>query len=412
MTVPLSGRYRAGDQGLLRQINLLAILHHLRESAPLSRVALAEMTGLNKATVSSLVNELIQRQFVREIGLIESSRAGRRAMQLILNPQAGSIISAEIGPDLISVVSANFAPEIVWRHQETINPTMGQHAIFEHAVVLLQQAMEAGRRVCRSILGVAVGVHGLVDDATGTLLFAPNLGWRDVPLRSMLAAALQCPVFVDNEANLAALAEHYFGAARGFRDVLYISGAGIGLGGGIIHDGQIWRGASGIAGELGHMTMDCDGEPCNCGNRGCWETQVSQAALFRLVRRAIDGGRRSVLSSVDAQHLTLPMVVEAARAADSVALDALNTIGHYLGIGMASLVNVLNPELVVFGGVLSLAWEFLLPAVNDEMRHRALRWNQEITHVVPARHGFDACVMGGVAAVYQAVLAQAGSSSR
>jgi predicted NBD/HSP70 family sugar kinase len=175
----------------------------------------------------------------------------------------------------------------------------------------------------------------------------------------------------------------------------------------VVHNGQICRGVTGVGGELGHMTMDPEGELCNCGNRGCWETQVSQPALFRTIRRAIGEGRASLLSEStggDLERLTVRLVVDAAHSGDAVALEALGRIGHHLGIGIASLVNVLNPELVVFGGALSLAWEFLLPAVNEELQARALSWNREATRVVLARHGLDACIMGGVALVLYNIL--------
>ncbi len=162
------------------------------------------------------------------------------------------------------------------------------------------------------------------------------------------------------------------------------------------------------------MTMDPDGELCNCGNRGCWETQVSQQALFCRVKHQIDAGQASRLPEMvngDLGRLTVPIVTDAARGGDAVALEALDAIGHCLGIGIASLVNALNPELVVFGGILSLAWEFLLPAVTEEMQKRALRWNREATQVVLARHGFDACVMGGVAVVLQGILRKARRAS-
>jgi glucokinase-like ROK family protein len=397
--------YRTGDQALIRQINLSAILQHLRESAPISRAALAQITGLNKTTVSSLVRELIEDQFVREVGL-ESGAVGRRAMLLRLNPAAGCIVSGEIGVDFISAIAADFAAKVVWRDQTKIDPAMGQDAIAEQSAALLQQAVDQGLSSCRVLLGVAVGVPGLVDQATGMLLFAPNLGWKDVPVRTILQQKFDAPVFVDNEANLAALGEHYFGAAQGYQEVLYIS-AGVGLGGGVVHDGQVCRGVTGMAGELGHMTMDPDGELCNCGNRGCWETLVSQQALFRRVRRAIGAGHASQLTQAvngDLDRLTVPLVADAARAGDAVALEALDAVGHSLGIGIASLVNALNPELVVFGGILGLAWQFLRPVVTEEMQRRALRWNREATQVVLAQHGFDACVMGGLALVLQDIL--------
>ncbi len=368
---------------------------------------MAETTGLNKTTVSSLVRELIERRFVREVGL-ESGGTGRPAMLLELNPAVGRIVSCEIGVDFISVISADFAPHIIWRHQESIDPSLGQRAIFNRALTCLHEAVRAGKHSNNALFGLAVGVPGLVDHATGTLLFAPNLKWKNMPLRTLLEASFDAPIFVGNEANMAALGEHYFGAAQGYDEVLYIS-AGVGLGGGLVHGGRVFDGVTGFAGEFGHMTMDPDGELCNCGNRGCWETQVSQRTLFRHIQQAIAEGQYSKLSDSDGaapERLTVPMIAKAADEGDLVALEALDKVGRHLGIGIASLVNVLNPQLVVFGGILSLAGEFLLPSVKEEMRQRALRWNREATQVVLAEHGFDACVMGGVAMVYQAILAE------
>jgi glucokinase-like ROK family protein len=388
-------------------MNLSVVLHHLRENPSSSRAALAEMTGLNKTTVSSLVRELIERRFVREVGL-DSGGTGRPAMLLELNPVVGCIVSCEIGVDFISVISTDFAPHIIWRHQENIDPSLGQRAIFDRALTCLHEAVDARHGSCRTLFGLAVGVPGLVDQATGTLLFAPNLKWNDMPLQRLLEASFDAPIFVGNEANMAALGEHYFGAAQGYDEVLYIS-AGVGLGGGLVHGGRVFNGVTGVAGEFGHMTMDPHGERCNCGNRGCWETQVSQRTLFRYIREAIAAGQPSTLSKMTnptLKRLTVPMVAEAAGDGDTVAIEALSKLGHHLGIGIASLVNVLNPQLVVFGGILSLAGEFLLPMVNEEMEQRALRWNREATQVVLAEHGRDACVMGGVAMVYQAILAE------
>jgi glucokinase-like ROK family protein len=399
--------YRTGDQALVREINLSVIMNHLRKNAPISRAALAETTGLNKTTVSSLINELINRQFVKEIGFSTPS-SGRPAIQLKLNPTIGYIISCEIGVDFILVICTDFAPKIIWRHEEQIDPTIGQRAILDRALSILHEAIKIGGPACGTLLGMAVGVPGLVDQATGSLLFAPNLGWKDLPIRSILQESFDVPLFVDNEANIAALGEHYFGIAQGYDEVLYIS-AGVGLGGGIVHGGRLFSGVTGFGAEFGHMTLDPDGEACKCGNQGCWETQVSQQALFREIWRRLDQGENSKLSDMTGGRrslLTVPLIVNAARVGDAVALDALEMIGRNLGIGIASLVNALNPELVVFGGILSLAGEFLMPVIEKELNQRALRWNREAMQLVLAKHGFDACVIGGVATVYQAILAQ------
>jgi glucokinase len=158
------------------------------------------------------------------------------------------------------------------------------------------------------------------------------------------------------------------------------------------------------------MIMDPEGERCNCGNRGCWETQASQSALFRYICRAIEQeGRSSLLSETtegDMDKLTVPLVVDMARLNDPVAREALNTVGYFLGIGIASLVNALDPELVVFGGILSLAGEFLLPVINEQLEQRALSWSENAAKVVLTHHGVDACLMGGIAAIYQSILTQ------
>ncbi len=402
-------RFKTGDQALVRQINLAIILDQLRENAPLSRAALAEKTGLNKTTVSSLISELIDRQLVKEIGL-DSAGIGRPSVQLTLNPGAGFLVSAEIGVDYISVISTDFAPHVNYKVKKKILPNQDQQEIIDQVLVLLRHAISENASTHGSLLGVAAGVPGLVDYATGTVLFAPNLRWKNAELGKILQREFNVPIFVDNEANLAALGEYYFGAARGFEEVLYIS-AGVGLGGGIILNGSVMRGKTGFAGEFGHMTMDPDGEECSCGNRGCWETQASQRALFKYIRDLIAAGQKSTLtesSRGNLASLSVENVVEAAHNNDKVAQAAFRKVGSYLGTGIASLVNALNPELVVLGGPISLGWEFVRDSIDNELHTRALRWHQESANIVLARHGADACVMGGVAAVYNHMLARPG----
>lgn len=394
---------------MVREINLSLIMNCLREHAPISRAALAEMTGLNKSTVSSLINELTAHQFIRELGL-SSSPIGRPPRLLELNPVAGYLVSAEIGVDFISIICANFAAEILWQHRESTRELSDQSAILERALQLLRQANEIGPQVCsecHSLLGIAIGIPGLVEQNTGKLLFAPNLKWADVSLQSIVRTVFpNTVVFVDNEANLAALGEYYFGAAKGYREVLYIS-VGVGLGGAMVIDGSLFTGKTGFAGEFGHMTMDPNGEPCNCGNQGCWETQVSQSAVFRYIRKAIAIGETSLLSDLtqgNFDRLTIEMVVSAADQGDVLALKVIERVGRHLGIGIASLVNALNPDLVVFGGILSIASKYLLAAIHSELEQRALRWNAQATQVVFARHRLDACVLGGIARIYQSIL--------
>jgi glucokinase-like ROK family protein len=399
--------YRTGDQALVREINLSIVLNCLRETSPLSRAQLAEITGLNKTTVSSLVRELIARKFVREIGFGPSG-GGRPAVMLELNPDAGCIIGMEIGVDFILAILTDFKAQILWRHREDTDQAEGQEAILAKALDIVRQALAASESTHSPVLGIGVGIPGLVDVSSGTLLFAPNLKWRDVPLREVFSQEFDTPVFVDNEANVAALGERYFGAAQCSRDFIYLS-IGVGLGGGIFLDGQLYRGIGGYAGEVGHMTIVSDGERCNCGNWGCWETLVSQTAVVNQVRKAMEAGNASRVSqSVEGQlkRISIPVIVEAAEEGDEVARQALEETGVYLGIGIANLINAFNPELVIFGGVLSLASDYLLPAAEKTLEERSLIWSQRMARVMASSYGPDACVMGGVALVLHDILSR------
>ncbi|HRR25459.1 MAG TPA: ROK family transcriptional regulator [Acidobacteriota bacterium] len=386
--------------------NFSTILHHIREHGPTSRSALAHMTGLNKATISRLVDKLIQMQLVHEIGEDRSEGRGRRAVLLEINPAGGFTVSAEIGVGFIVVVCADLSAQILWRRQEDTRHLESPEAVLERLAQLIRKATQFGFTRFSRFMGLAIGMPGVVDSADGTLLFAPNLGWRGVPVGRLLRVGFQYPVFVDNEANLAALGEYYYGAARGHEQILYIS-AGIGVGGGLVQEGHLVTGASGFAGEFGHMTIDPKGRRCNCGNRGCWETQASQAALFRRIREEISSGAPSLLVDLtqgNLDNLTVELAIEAAERGDPVAVEAFRQVGAALGIGIASLINAFNPDLVVFGGSLSAAKSLIFPALKHEVQERVLPYLGDVAHLVCAENGKDNCVLGGIARVCQWVI--------
>jgi len=403
---------RTGDQALVREINLSLIMKQLHERAPISRAMLAERTGLNKATVSSLIAELIERRFVHETGL-DTSGIGRPSVLLELNPKAGRIISGEIGVDFLYVICANFAAEVVWKLREEIQPEATQEEVLERIIVLIEEAACVPDCEREDVLGVALGLPGLVEEETGHLLYAPNLGWQDVHLRELLRSHFQVPIFINNEANMAALGEKYFGAAMDFDEVLYIS-AGAGLGGGIVREGKIFTGKSGFAGEFGHMLIEpLDDEACN--GQGCsWEYLVSLPALQRYISQyeAKIEPKPGTPNQLKRNRLTLTEMITAAEEHDPIALKAFKKIGRYLGIGVASLVNALDPDLVVFGGELSRASAYILPSAMEEVERHVLSSRFTRTTIVRAKHGSEACVLGGVAAVYQTVLAKPASVYR
>ena len=394
------------DQILVRKLNTSLIMDCLRTRGPLSRAGLSAAIGLNRSTVSSLVKDLLDENLVHEIGLQSSERSGRPGMLLELNPDGGCAVGVEIGVDFISIVLTDFVARVLWRQRVVSDPQDEQEVIIERAEGMIRRALDTGSKHGLRPLGIGVGVPGLVDIRQGRLVFAPNLCWRDVPLRELWTRLFDLSIFVENEANAAALGEYYFGVARDVQNLIYLS-AGVGLGGGIIIKGKLFRGSSGYAGEIGHMTMDPDGELCGCGKRGCWETVVGPRAIVRRVREALDMNAESQICALvddDLSRIDVDVVVQAAQAGDAVARTALEEVGVQLGIGVANLVNTFNPEMVVLGGALSLASPFLLPVIEEMIGQHALAGPRASVEVAASAHGADACVMGAVALVLDDIL--------
>ena len=397
------------DHATMRDTNLALILNSIRSHAPLSRAALAAKTGLNKATVSSLVKDLLKAGWVREVGIDNSAaEVGRPAINLEPNPEAGYFIGAEIGVNFISVIIANFAIEIISRRYESTDKLYDQEAILKRFIYLLGESRDQIVRSGKPLFGIGVGVPGLVDASTGKLLIAPNLGWHEVELGRIIQREFVAPIFIANEANMAALGESYFGAGQDINYMIYIS-SGVGLGGGIVSNGRLEEGATGFAGEVGHIIVDRDGPACNCGSHGCWETVAGEKALFERIRLAMIEDEECLLAEMtggDPDRVTLSSIAMAADKGGQIACEALRETAEWLGIGISSLMNILNPERVVFGGSLSIAHEHLLPVIQKTVEERTWDWVHNQATIVMAEFGQDAAVIGGVAMVYRELLNQ------
>jgi glucokinase-like ROK family protein len=401
-------RYRTGDQNWVRERNLSIVLRYIWDAGqPIARARLTEISGLNKSTMGNLLVQLQAWGFVRETGTVNIG-PGRPGTLIDIDPGGGRLIGAELGVDFISVVLTDLKTNIVWRKKIDTNGSAHQQAeVMAQAESLLQEACDEVHLTGQRLLGIGVGVPGLVDHATGTLLFAPNLGWSNVPLRQ-LWQRYGVPVIVENEANAAALGEHMIGTARHIDDFIYLS-AGVGLGGGLMIGGRLYGGVGGYAGEIGHMTLLPDGPQCGCGNRGCWETFVGPTAILSRVREAAQSGQTPILLSLpdvlgDTSAIRMPHVFEAAARGEEAVRQVLDEVARYLGIGIANLLNAFNPSLVVLGGVLSLAGPYLLPRVKREVEARALGAARSNVEIKLSAFKFDACVMGSASLIAREIL--------
>jgi glucokinase-like ROK family protein len=396
---------QTADQEMVRRVNKSLVLNTLRLHAPVSRAEVANLTGLNRSTVSNIVNVLIDEGLVWEVEP-QDSKIGRPSISLGLRPDGGAVVGVEIGVDFISVLLTDFTAQLIWEEWIDYDRTLPQLDILLKAEGAIDRALrQAGERRLR-VLGIGVGLPGLVNVGRGELIFAPNLKWQDVPLRLMWNQRFHLPVYVENEANLAALGEYYFGVARGVDNFLYLS-SGIGLGGGVIVHGKLFRGGQGFAGEIGHIQRDPQGELCGCGRRGCWETQVGPQAVLRRIKKALHASPelpRPVGAAEDLSNLTFAMVVDAALQGDPLCRQAIAEVGSYLASGIADLANIFNPELVVLGGQLSLGREILLPVIEKTVDSEALSAVAKTLRIVISERGKEACVYGAVAIVLDDIL--------
>ena len=253
-----------------------------------------------------------------------------------------------------------------------------------------------------SIKGMGIAIAGLVNPVTGVLLTSPNLpSWYNTPLKEIFERELQLPVWIGNDANLATLGEHRFGAGRGSDDIIYLT-VSTGIGGGVITAGNLLVGSSGFAAELGHMTIDLNGPRCKCGNIGCLEVMASGTAIARLALESLSRGKASGITDLvsgDLTKVTAVVVAKAARAGDLLASEIMHTAATNLGVGVVNLVHIFNPELVIIGGGVSQAGDLIFDPVRQVVAERIM---PDITvDILPAKLGDAPGLLGAVALVLE-----------
>ena len=387
------------DQLAVRRANLSRTLRHIRANGPGSRAAIAAATGLHKTTVSSLVEELLSRRLVRETGLERSGTAGRPGRGVALSPELGAV-GIEINVDYLAVHGCDLTGRTVVERRVGFD---AQRRDVEGCLADLAAAADraltelAGHGV--TPVGLTVAVPGLVDVARGVVVVAPNLGWRDVPVVSRLAAGLDpsLRVGVDNDANLAALAEHTWGVAADTDRAGEVDEVG-----GAITGGRLLRGADGFSGEIGHLPVEPDGDPCGCGRTGCWETKVGLAELVRRITPEFAYGIGD--GPVPDPRERVAEVRRRLDARDPAALEAVAGIGRWLGHGGAILVNLFNPRVVVLGGYFADLADHLIPAAQAQLTRLAMASPAARCHFVASDLGFTAAARGGAGAVIERMI--------
>ncbi|MER7281304.1 ROK family protein [Dactylosporangium sp. NPDC000244] len=377
---------RGADHNVMREVNRSLVLTMVKEGGPVSRASIARSTTLAKPTVSAIVDELIAEGLVREIGPGSTAVSGGRPPILLeFNARSLLVVGVHIGARRTAIAIGDATgEEIVRRELATPGPGTAPGEVLRTVAAEIRAGIAGAGLPGAKIAAVGAVLPGLTDFHAGVCLLAPNLGWRDVPVRDLLAAELQgAPVYVHNAGQAAAVAENLEGAGERVGDLALLY-TGTGLSAGVLSDGRVFHGVGGTAGEIGHNAVPGNAEPCNCGKVGCLETLASGPAIVRAAKRAgLDG--------FDARDVTA-----AARDGDPAARRIIEEVGEYLGLAASWLINAYNPALVVVGGGLAAIGDLLLEPLRAAAARHALAPALRGVEIRASKLGPDAEVRGAV----------------
>lgn len=415
----------ASDLHAIREANRALVLNCIRLEGPLPRVAVARRTGLSRTTVSSIVESLLKDGLAREGDTQSAAPSGGRRPTLVhFNESAGVILGVDLGRSHCTILATDLAAHILARESGPFDATLGAEVCLPLLVAALRRFVAAHNIAWDTVVGLGVGIPGPVDAQQAMLNHPPRMpGWHGVDVQRVLHRELGISIRMGNDANMGALGESRYGAGRGLSDFAYLK-VGSGIGCGLVISGNVYRGSRGSAGELGHVTIDEDGPLCDCGNRGCLETVASAPSIVRDAieacslnrQRAAQGlpsvsGSTALVSSDGNRTVDVADVVQAALDGDPASRAAIERAGELIGVALASLINLLNPSVILVDGGVARAGELLLNPLRRAIASRSLSAASANTRLIPGELGANAIALGAVAAVIDAAFGPPGLAS-
>lgn len=391
---------KSGTNGSeIKARNISAILINLLHNNGLSRVNLAEIIGVSTTTITNLVAELIEQGIVTEEGIVRSGSVGRPQMALQLRAQSRFALGIQIEAGRARIAITDIFARPIAKHQLDFSVSQAPHVILGQLTDIAHDMIAREKIDRRLLIGVGVVIPGLVDPQQGMVISSSQLGWEMLPLRSYFSSALKLPVGLDNNVRGMTLAEAMFGGAQSAKTMVFVY-VRLGVGSGLIIDGRLFRGADAGAGEIGHTAVILEGGAlCHCGNRGCLETLINEPAIIRLAETI----RRDHPAGILAQHLNkkegsvIENIFAAAREGDEPTRAMLKERAEYLGIALANLVNIVNPEMIVVGGIFAKGQDLLLPTVAETLASRAFAGLGRRVQIQATRFGDDSGIVGAAA---------------
>ncbi len=376
----------------MRAVNRATLIAAVRRTTGLTRAALSEATGLSKGAVSSLVAELLKSGV-----LYEGGKDGSRNRALHLNNALGVALGIEVGRSECRGIVTDIGITPLGHTLQQVSSTSVESYI-GLICTMARDLLAAEQRPC---LGLTVAVPGPTDPAGQVVVFSESLGWSDVPLARRLSAELGFPVSIANRPRAGAMGEHWYGAGLGVDDMVYVS-VSDGIAAGVFIGGRLFLGATGYGGEFGHTTVLVDGPECVCGNRGCLETVASLPAIREAIRGRLRRGEDARLC----EPITYQAIIAAARDGDALVLEEIRKASDFVGIGVANLINLFNPSMVIIGGYLAEAGEVVLNAIRKTAQRRAFPLSYGDVQIQRNALSLDSACVGACALVVNEYVAQ------
>ena len=359
----------------------------------LSRTDLADKMGLTRAAVSLIVNDLLESQVILEAES-RSAPSGRPPIVLEINPNRGLVGAIDMGATHLSIALADFTARIHKESEFPFDIKAGPEVCIEQADQKLQSMLSELGLSISDISAIGLGVPGPVITEAGMVIAPPIMpGWDHFPIRETLEKKWNCPVTLNNDAELGALGEWAYGAGRGEKNIAYIK-IGSGVGAGLVLNQQIYGGTTGAAGEIGHLTIDENGPLCNCGNRGCLEAFAGGHAIALQGQMLAKSGKRTLLTNTPIEKITAHAVTEAAKHGDLHAQEILRRAGTYIGIAIAGLINLFNPSVVIIGGGVAQIGDTLTNPIRQAVRERAMRASEQSVRITTGMLGRRSLLIG------------------
>ncbi|MEX3622132.1 ROK family protein [Viridibacillus arvi] len=376
------------DRDMMRQTNSSLVLRMLKEKEVLSKTELSKITKLTVPSITSILSELESYDLINTLGQTPIKR-GRFPVMYQLNFNAFYIIGITIHSESIKIVIINLNGQVKNSLTKPFGNNIDSDHVLEEVRLLVEDIIKKSKIKKNKIIGVGVGMHGIVDPFNGIAIYPPHLGWRDVPISEILEKKLNLPVLVDSDCNVLALAERWFGKGVD-QNSFIVMNVDYGIGTGIMISGNLFHGADYGGGQIGHITVIGDGLKCSCGNYGCLETVASESAILNGVRKKINQGFDSILLELTNNHpdsITLEHIFRAATIGDDLSKQALKEAGHYLGIGISTLVNLFNPQQIILTGEVSIGNEFIIQPLEDAVNQKSLYTNTRNLEITTSNLG-------------------------